>query len=342
MVESVHVLNPLENVRALAKRIVAEVAQRVVGQEDAVQCIVGGLLVGGNVLMEGVPGLGKTLLAKTLADVVSLRFSRVQFTPDLMPSDILGTQIVSIDGQGKPVLALQKGPIFANVVLADEINRASPKTQSALLEAMQERQVSLGDATYTLEPPFFVVATQNPLDNEGTYPLPEAQLDRFLMKLHIRFPTEREMLDIALRTTGNHESPVRKVADAEAIVAAGRAIRQMPVADVVAQHAVRLVMATHPNIAGALPPVKRYVKFGASPRAAQALLHVGKYFALLDGRLNVAVEDLDRAAYPCLRHRLIRSFDAVADDVQADEIVSEIQRGLRSAAGPKGPFPQKK
>jgi MoxR-like ATPase len=328
MGEAIHVLNPLENTRTLAERIVAEIGQRVVGQRETVHGLVASLLVGGNVLMEGVPGLGKTLLAKTLADVVALRFSRIQFTPDLLPSDILGTQIASVDGHGRPVLALQKGPIFANVVLADEINRASPKTQSALLEAMQERQVSLGDQTYALESPFFVVATQNPVDQEGTYPLPEAQLDRFLMKLVVRFPTEREMLDIALRTTSTAEAPVRKVADAEALLAAGRAIRQMPVAEAVAQHAVRLVMATHPDQPGALPPVRRYVKLGASPRAAQSLLLVGKYFALMEGRLHVSFEDLHKAAFPCLRHRLVRTFDAIADDVDPDEILYEIARAL--------------
>ena len=335
MVEQVHVLNPFENVRALAARITQEVAARVVGQEDAVSCLTAGLLLGGNVLMEGVPGLGKTLLAKTLADVVALRFSRVQFTPDLMPSDILGTQVVAVDPQGHTILTLQRGPVFANVLLADEINRASPKTQSALLEAMQERQVTIGDATYPLEPPFFVVATQNPLDNEGTYPLPEAQLDRFLMKLHIRFPTEAEMLAIAMRTTTGEQAPVRKVADAAAIIAAGHAVRQMPVAETIAQYAVRFVFCTHPDFAHAAPHVKRYVRFGASPRAAQSLLLVAKFFALLDGRLNVAIEDIDRAAFPCLRHRIIRNFDAIADDVSSDDVIAEVRRSIHGQLGKK-------
>jgi MoxR-like ATPase len=320
----VHVLNPFETVRALCQRVTKEVAERVVGQQDAVACLTAGLLLGGNVLMEGVPGLGKTLLAKTLADVVALRFSRIQFTPDLMPADILGTHIVSMDGAGKPQLTLQKGPLFANVILADEINRASPKTQSALLEAMQEKQISLGTTTYALPPPYFVVATQNPLDNEGTYPLPEAQLDRFLMKLIIRFPSEQEVLDIVGRTTGLTEQPVQKVADADAILHAGRAIRQMPVADFVSRYAVQLVFATHPEAKSAPAAVRRYVKYGASPRAAQALVLVGKFFALLDGRLHVAVADVQKAAVPCLRHRIIRNFDAIADNATTDDVIMQI------------------
>jgi len=224
----VHVLRtapepmPFEQVRALCRRITHEVGRRVVGQRHTVEHLTAGLVVGGNVLMEGVPGIGKTLLAKTLADVVHLNFARVQFTPDLMPSDILGTHIVSVDATGQPTMTLQKGPLFANVILADEINRASPKTQSALLEAMQERQISLGNDTYALEPPYFVVATQNPIDNEGTYPLPEAQLDRFLMKLHVTFPTEDEVLDIVARTTGADEADVERVADAPAIAPSAR------------------------------------------------------------------------------------------------------------------------
>jgi MoxR-like ATPase len=324
----VHVLNPFETVRALCQRITREVAERVVGQHDAVACLSAGLLLGGNVLMEGVPGLGKTLLAKTLADVVNLRFSRIQFTPDLMPADILGTHIVSMDAQNRPTLTLQKGPLFANVVLADEINRASPKTQSALLEAMQEKQISLGTSTYALPPPYFVIATQNPLDNEGTYPLPEAQLDRFLMKLIIRFPTEDEVMDIVGRTTTGQEQPVQKIADADAILHAGRAIRQMPVAEFVQRYAVQLVFATHPEAKNAPAVVRRFVKYGASPRAAQALVLVGKFFALLDGRLHVSIADVHKAAVPCLRHRLIRNFDAIADDVTTDDVIMQVMSEL--------------
>ena len=327
----VHVLNPLEHVRALCQRITHEVGQKVVGQDDAVACLTAGLLLGGNILMEGVPGIGKTLLAKSLADAVHLQFSRVQFTPDLMPADILGTHLVSVEADGRTNLSLQHGPIFANVVLADEINRASPKTQSALLEAMQERQVSLGNATYPLPAPYFVVATQNPIDNEGTYPLPEAQLDRFMMKLLVRFPTEQEVFDIVARTTSGDDHVLTPVAHAEDILAAGRSIRQLPTADHVTRYAVRLVFATHQDHAAAPACIRRYVRCGASPRAAQALILVGKFFAVLDGRLNVAIEDIQRAAFPCLRHRILMNFDGIAEEATTDTLIAQILREL-----PKG------
>jgi len=329
--ESVTVLNPFERVRALAMAVHREVSARIVGQDDAIACLTGALIIGGHVLMEGAPGLGKTILAKTLADVVALKFSRVQFTPDLMPSDILGTHMVSVDSAGRPSLTLQPGPLFANVVLADEINRASSKTQSALLEAMQETQITLGSTTYPLEPPFFVVATQNPLESEGTYPLPDAQLDRFLMKLVIPFPTQAEVMAIVARTTRQYDFAVSEVATASQILAASRALRQMPVADPMLQYAVSLVFATHPESPTATARAKKYVKHGASPRAAQALELVAKFFAILDGRLNVAVEDIQRAALPCLRHRIVRNFDAIADGISADDIVSDIVRTLPTA-----------
>jgi MoxR-like ATPase len=324
MKQQVHVLSPFEHVRALCQRIARQIAERVVGQQEAIECVTAGLLLGGHVLMEGVPGIGKTLLARTLADVLHLRFQRIQFTPDLMPADVLGTYMVQVEPDGRPTMALQPGPIFANVVLADEINRASPKTQSALLEAMQERQVSLGNTTYPLPAPFFVVATQNPIDHEGTYPLPEAQLDRFLMKVLVRFPTEEEVMSIVARTASGTEIPVQKVADGEAILAAGRTIRQMPVADHVARYAVRLVFATHPDHPTSPACVRQYVKAGASPRAAQSVLAVAKFFALLDGRLNVAIEDVQRAAYPCLRHRILLNFDALADEATTDTLIRQM------------------
>jgi MoxR-like ATPase len=321
--QKVHVLNPFDHVRSLCQRIATKVGERVVGQEETVQCITAGLLLGGHVLMEGVPGVGKTLVARTLADAVHLKFARVQFTPDLMPSDILGTYVVQTGPNGQPIMSLQQGPLFANIVLADEINRASPKTQSALLEAMQEKQVSLGNQTYALPQPFFVVATQNPIDNEGTYPLPEAQLDRFLMKVLVRFPTEDEMIHIVARTAGAVEQEISKIADGDQVIAAGKAIRQMPVAEHVARYAVRLVFATHPDHPTAPACNRRYVKAGASPRAAQAVLAVAKFFALLDGRLNVAVEDVQKAAYPCLRHRILLNFDALADDATTDTLIRQ-------------------
>jgi MoxR-like ATPase len=326
--DQVTVLNPFERVRTLAAAVHQEVSTRVVGQDDAIACLTAGLLIGGHVLMEGVPGLGKTVLAKTLADVVALKFSRVQFTPDLMPSDVLGTHMVSVDSAGRPSLSLHAGPLFANVVLADEINRASPKTQSALLEAMQEKQITLGSSTYPLEPPFFVIATQNPLESEGTYPLPDAQLDRFLMKLVIPFPTQTEVMAIVARTARQYDFSVNKVASAREILTAGRALRQMPVADPMLQYAVAMVFATHPESPTASPKTKKFVKHGASPRAAQSLELVAKFFAILDGRLNVAVEDIRRAALPCLRHRIVRNFDAIADGVTADDIIADILKTL--------------
>ncbi len=329
--EPVTILDPFERVRALASAIQKEVGARIVGQDDAIACLTGALIIGGHVLLEGAPGLGKTVLAKTLADVVSLKFSRVQFTPDLMPSDILGTHMVSVDASGRPSLSLQQGPLFANVVLADEINRASSKTQSALLEAMQEKQITLGGTTYPLDPPFFVVATQNPLESEGTYPLPDAQLDRFLMKLVIPFPTQTEVMAIVARTARQFDFAVNKVASAAQILSAGRALRTLPVAEPMLQYAVALVFASHPESPTASPKVKRYVRHGASPRAAQSLELVAKFFAILDGRLNVAVEDIQRAALPCLRHRIVRNFDAIADGVSADEIIAHMLKSLPPA-----------
>ncbi len=329
--ESTAALDSFDRVRALAAAIHQEVSARIVGQDDAIACLTGALIVGGHVLLEGAPGLGKTVLAKTLADVVALKFSRVQFTPDLMPSDILGTHMVSVDAAGRPSLSLQQGPLFANVVLADEINRASSKTQSALLEAMQERQITLGGTTYPLDPPFFVVATQNPLESEGTYPLPDAQLDRFLMKLVIPFPTQTEVMAIVARTARQFDFAVNKVATASQIMAAGRTLRTLPVAEPMLQYAVSLVFATHPESPTSSPKVKKYIRHGASPRAAQSLELVAKFFAILDGRLNVAIEDIQRAALPCLRHRIVRNFDAIADGVSADEIINHMLKTLPAA-----------
>ena len=326
--QQVHVLNPFETVRKLCVAITNQMAERIVGQEEITTCLGAGLIIGGHVLMEGVPGLGKTLMAKTLSDVVSLKFSRIQFTPDLMPSDLLGTEVASVNKKGEMEWTLRKGPLFANVVLADEINRASPKTQSALLEAMQEQQISLGSQTYELDPPYFVMATQNPLESEGTYPLPDAQLDRFLMKLLIPFPSEEEVMAIVARTTGKFDYPVEPIAGPEDILKASKVVRHMPVADMVMAYTVRLVFATHPTSDASTDLVRRYVKVGASPRAAQSLMLVAKFFAILDGRMNVALEDINRAAFPCLRHRMIRTFDAVADCVTTDAIIADILREL--------------
>ena len=331
----VHVLNPFDSVRSLCRDMTVEIGKRVVGQQDAIDCLTAGLLLGGHVLMEGVPGVGKTLLARTLADVVDLSFARVQFTPDLMPADVLGTHIVSVGTDGRPVMTLQQGPLFGNVILADEINRASPKTQSALLEAMQEKQISLGTETYPLPRPFFVVATQNPIDNEGTYPLPEAQLDRFLMTLLIEFPSEDDVLAIVNMTAEGSDADVSSVATSEELIAAGKTIRQMPVAETVSRYAVRLVFATHPEHESAPACVRRYVRAGASPRAAQSLLAVAKFFAVLDGRMNASADDVRRAAYPCLRHRILLNFDAIADEATTDTLIRQMMIEIDQPKNPK-------
>ncbi|MDP7110640.1 MAG: AAA family ATPase, partial [Myxococcota bacterium] len=274
--------------------------------------------------LEGVPGLGKTALVKTVGDVMRLDFARIQFTPDMMPADITGTNLVMEDESGRRYFKLQKGPVFNHVILADEINRATPKTQSAMLEAMQERQVSIVGETHDLPRPFFVVATQNPLEMEGTYPLPEAQLDRFLMKLNVEFPEREELREILQRTTSTDNPQAGAVVDGPTILAMRDLVRSVPVAPVVTDYAIRLVLATHPEKPEAPEITRRYVRFGASPRAAQSLLLVGKINALLDGRLNVSADDVKHVARPCMRHRLILNFEGEAERVDTDKIINGI------------------
>jgi MoxR-like ATPase len=276
------------------------------------------------VLLEGVPGLGKTLLVRTLGEVLSLRFNRIQFTPDLMPADIVGTTIVSEDLDGRRALRFQAGPVFANIVLADEINRATPKTQSALLEAMQEQTVSAGEATRPLPKPFFVLATQNPLEMEGTYPLPEAELDRFFFKLQVGFPSRAELSAIVDRTTGPRTGPPAAIADGARVVELQELAREIPLASHVSDYAVRLVLASHPELPEAAETAKRNVRFGASPRAAQAMIMGSKIHAVLAGRLNVAFDDVRRVALPAMRHRLILNYEAEAKGVTADRVVAEL------------------
>lgn len=314
-----------DDARALIQRVIGEIEKRVVGQTETVDGAVAGLVLGGHILLEGVPGVGKTLLARTLADAVALSFSRIQFTPDLMPADIVGTHVVRVEN-GEPKLVVQRGPVFTHLLLADEINRASPKTQAALLEAMQERQVSLAGQTEALPHPFFVIATQNPLDNEGTYPLPEAQLDRFMMKLSVRFPSPDEVLRIALSTQHGEEKPVAKAGDAAALLRAGQVIRTIAVAEEIAAFVVQLVFATHPNDTRATPLVRRCVRAGVSPRAAQALLVAAKYQALCDGRYHVAKDDVRKVALSCLRHRLVLSYTASSEGISSDDILAEVLR----------------
>jgi MoxR-like ATPase len=312
-----------EQFRDTAAAIEEQVGRVIVGQRALVRYTLVTLLAGGNALLEGVPGLGKTMLVRTLADAVDCRFSRIQFTPDLMPADIVGTNLIVEDEAGHRQFQFEAGPIFANLVLADEINRATPKTQSAMLEAMQERSVTVAKSTRPLPEPFFVLATQNPLEMEGTYPLPEAQLDRFFFKVDVPFPTADELVEIATRTTGASLPRAESVADGPAIVAMQALARGVPVASHVTAYAARLLKATHPDTDGP-PEVKTYVRYGASPRGMQAMILAGKILALLDGRYNVAYDDLRAAAVPALRHRLILNFEAQAEGVTTDWVIGQV------------------
>ena len=305
-------------------RITKEVGRRIVGHEDIVTATVTSLLAGGHVLLEGIPGVGKTSLVHTLADVMHLKFSRIQFTPDLMPADIVGTNMVQEHAHGGMFFEFQPGPVFANVVLADEINRATPKTQSALLEAMQDMSVSVGRTTYKLEQPFLVLATQNPLEMEGTYPLPEAQLDRFFFKLKVMYPPEAAMHQILERTTQAGTDEVTRGVDGPEILEMRQVARSVPIAKPVQGYAIRLTLGSHPESPYATPLVKRYVRYGASPRAAQALVLAGKIHALTRGNAFVSVEDIRAVAMPALRHRLLLNFEGEAEQVNADTIVTEL------------------
>jgi MoxR-like ATPase len=308
-----------------ARAVESELRKVIVGQHEAVRQVLIALFAGGHVLLEGVPGLGKTLLVRTLGDVLSLRFSRIQFTPDLMPADIVGTTIVSEDLDGRRSLRFQAGPIFANTVLADEINRATPKTQSALLEAMQEQTVSVGETTRPLPRPFFVLATQNPLEMEGTYPLPEAQLDRFMFKVQVPFPRHADLEEILRRTIRpDATADVSSVAEAEDVLRMLRVAREVVVAPHLVTYAVRLILASHPKETSAPPAVRQYVRHGASPRGLQALVAGAQVRALLEDRFNVSRDDLQAMALPALRHRLILGFEAQADGVTADRVVADV------------------
>ncbi len=302
----------------------SEVEKVIVGHREIISHVLFGMFAGGHILLEGVPGLGKTLLIKTLAEGLELKFSRIQFTPDLMPADIIGTNIIMEDADGRKHFQFQYGPIFANILLADEINRATPKTQSALLEGMQEGSVTVGGASRPLPGPFFVLATQNPIEMEGTYPLPEAQLDRFLFKLRVRYPALEELNAIIDRTTHATTVTVRRMMSGPNVLSFRELIREVPVATPVRDLASMIVMATHPEWDRSPEPARRFVRYGASPRGAQALILGAKVRALTEGRYNVSVDDLKALAAPALRHRIILNFEGEAEAVDVDALIAEI------------------
>ncbi len=301
-----------------------EISKVIVGQEEIIDGVIMSLLANGHVLLEGVPGLGKTKLVSTLSAAMHLKFSRIQFTPDLMPADITGTNVVRETAQGEKFLDFQPGPLFSNIVLADEVNRATPKTQSALLEAMEEKCVTVGKQTYQLEPPFFVLATQNPLEMEGTYPLPEAQLDRFFMKLKMEYPSEDHLHQILNRTTSAEEPEAGPVLDKAQILEMRKTVRALPIAGPVQEYAIRITLATHPKSPYAHALTKRYVRYGSSPRGAQALVIGGKIKSLLDNRMHVSCEDIRSVAFSALRHRVLLNFEGEAESVDPDTILRAI------------------
>ena len=309
--------------RDITHRVEAAVAGSIVGQTDIVRQVVICLIAGGHGLLEGAPGLGKTMLVKTLAQVLDLRFSRIQFTPDLMPADITGTNML-MEEQGRRQFLFQPGPIFANLVLADEINRATPKTQSALLEAMQESSCTVANTVHDLPEPFFVLATQNPIEMEGTYPLPEAQLDRFFFKMQVDYPAFDELREIIRRSTASQAPDARVTASGEEILEMGKLARQTPIGSHLVDFVARLINATHPELRDAPEVAKRSIRYGVSPRGAQAIVLGAKITALLDGRLNVSFDDIEAVVYPSLRHRLMLTFDAEATGKKPDDVIREL------------------
>ena len=314
-----------QELRAKFQRVRDEIGKAIVGHDEIVEGVLTALFVGGHVLLEGVPGLGKTYLIRTLADALDLKFSRIQFTPDLMPADIIGTTIISEDpATGKRSFEFQKGPLFAQIVLADEINRATPKTQSALLEAMQEHTVTTGGTRFDLEEPFFVMATQNPIEQEGTYPLPEAQLDRFMFKLLVTYSNREDLKVIMDRTTTGYKADVRKVMSGREIIGTQKLVRRIVMAPHVQDYAIRLAIASHPNGKFAVEVTNRYVRWGASPRAVQALTLSAKLHAMLDGRFNTSFDDVKRNYLPAMRHRVLLNFEGEAEGMTTDDVLGQI------------------
>ncbi|MGN6386129.1 MAG: AAA family ATPase [Verrucomicrobiota bacterium] len=318
----------IESFRQTYSAMRSEIGKVIVGHESIVDGTLIAILAGGHVLLEGVPGLGKTLLVRTLSQTLNLSFNRIQFTPDLMPADILGTNLVMETPDGRREFRFQKGPIFGHLILADEINRATPKTQSALLEAMQEHSVTAGGEIRRLEEPFFVLATQNPIDQEGTYPLPEAQLDRFFFKLIVTYPNASELTEVLNRTTESRKIEIQNVVTREQLMDLQELVRQVPVASHVKDYAVRLVLATHPKTETAAPITNQYLRFGSSPRGAQALLLGAKVRALMQGRFNVSFDDIQAVVMPTLRHRCILNFEAEAEGITTDHVLHQILKDV--------------
>lgn len=322
--ETTEAIEKAESIKKNFDIITGELSKVIVGQTELIQDLLICLLCGGHALIEGVPGLGKTLIVKTLSQVLDLKYSRIQFTPDLMPADILGTNIMNEDEKGHRYFEFYKGPIFGQIILADEINRATPKTQSALLEAMQEGSITVFGNKYLLEPPFIVLATQNPIEMEGTYPLPEAQIDRFFFKLKIEYPTSDQLNEIIEKTTEDYEPKVNKVIDTDTILEMKTLVKQVPMAGHVKDYAIRLVLASHPNGQYSIEMVKQYVRFGSSPRGVQGLVMAGKVKALLEGRYNAAYEDIRKVARPALRHRVLLNLRGEAEGINEDDIIEDI------------------
>ena len=310
-------------------RVKSELSKDVVGQEDIIDNVITAIIAGGNVLLEGVPGVGKTRLVRSLGRVLGLPFSRIQFTPDLMPSDVTGTNVIEKDENGRLNTEFRKGPIFANLVLADEINRATPKTQSAMLEVMQEHKVTVGKQTYTIDEPFFVLATENPIEQDGTYPLPEAQMDRFMFKLIVEFPKDSELVDIVKMTQKTMLETAETVVSGKEIMEMRELASKVPVIDDVISYAIRLVSGTHPELANASDTARKYIKYGASPRAAQALITCAKVRALMNGRYNVSYQDIEALALPVLRHRTKVNYTAVNERLGVDDVIRILVKEIK-------------
>lgn len=320
--------NDILEVSKKIKMCEEEISKGIIGQKDIIRNVLIAIFSDGNVLLEGMPGMGKTQLVKTIGKVLNLKFSRIQFTPDLMPADVVGTNIVVKEGDNT-LFKFEKGPVFTNILLADEINRATPKTQSALLEAMGEKTVTVGKTTYEMSKPFMVLATQNPVEQEGTYPLPEAQLDRFLFKLNVNFPNLQELKEIMDLTLTNNKVNLTSVLEGDEILKIRSIVKEVKVADAVKEYALRLILKTHPEIEEGAEITKKYVEAGASPRAAQGIISGSRVRAVMEGRLNVSFEDIKELAYPVLRHRIILNFDAITEGLTEESIIGKILEELK-------------